>query len=49
MKLKRLLGPLIGVVLLGGALMVLRHELGEHSLREVFKDLLANSPYRLVV
>ena len=49
MKLKRLLGPLIGVVLLGGALMVLRHELGEHSLREVFKDLLSLSPFRLVL
>ncbi|HEY9382633.1 MAG TPA: lysylphosphatidylglycerol synthase domain-containing protein [Gemmatimonadales bacterium] len=37
--LKRVLGPALGLLLLGGALWVVRGELGEHSLREVLATL----------
>ncbi len=49
MTLKRAVGPIIGVVLLAAALWVLRHELGEHSVREVIQDVRALSPTRLAL
>jgi len=43
------LGPVLGVLLLGAALWVLRRELGEHSLREVLATLQALPPSRLLL
>jgi uncharacterized membrane protein YbhN (UPF0104 family) len=44
---RRVIGALIGVILLAVALWVIHHELGQHSIREVIQDLRALPPARL--
>lgn len=49
MTLKRVIGPVVGVLLLVAALWVLRHELGPHTLSEVLQQLQALWPVRLAL